>query len=86
MVSLRMEGGKVLKKKSSKGTRKMKVNICEKQKRLVDQELGRRIKTLDLERRVLVSMERIADRLREPTGQRACPRNFPSDPLIVRVN
>ena len=55
-----MEGGKVLKKKRSNGTRKMEVNINEKEKGLADQELWRRIKMLDLERRMLVSMERIA--------------------------
>ena len=38
----------------------MKMNIIEKEKGLADQELGRRQKILDLERRVLVSVERIA--------------------------
>ena len=44
-----MEGGKVLKKKSNKWTREMKVNINGNAKGLAEQELGRRIKMLDLE-------------------------------------
>ena len=54
-----MESGKLLKKRSSKGVRKMKVVINGKEREVADRESGRRIKMLDLEMRVLVSMERI---------------------------
>ena len=55
-----MESGKVLKKRSSKGARCMKVLISGREKEMAEQELGRRIKMLEFERRVLISMERIA--------------------------
>ena len=51
----------------------MKVVINGKEREVADRELGRRIKMLDLERSVLVSMERIArERLFAASSKKKC--------------
>ena len=47
-------------KRASRGLRMMKVVVNSKEKKLADRELRRRLKELDRERLILVSMEQIA--------------------------
>ena len=47
-------------KRARSGVRMMKVVVNSKEKKLADRELRRRIKELDRERLILVSMEQIA--------------------------